>query len=419
MLERFLIGMAIVVMVFFLLESLTYRAIWKAYSGQPWWPTARMVWWGGHGLLWAAFLAAVVLWPSWRETHPALLRAILSITFAVSIPKVFVAAVQLLDELRALGAWTWLKVSGQSTAGAMARGSFLNHLAQGAGVLAFFGMAYGILRGKYAYKLRELVVAHPNVPKAFDGLRVVQLSDAHLGSFEGTPEPVLTALKKVNELKPDVILFTGDLVNDWADEAEPWVESFAALEAPMGKFSIMGNHDYADYGPHDKEERLGSIAKLKSLQAQMGFQMLDNSHVLWEKEGDAMVLAGVENWGRGFRQSGDLSQALQGSDAANRFTVLMSHDPTHFESMVMDNKAPVELTLSGHTHGMQLGIEIPWLGIQWSPSSFRYKRWGGLYLEGKQYLHVNRGFGVLGFPGRVGMPPEITVLTLVQGEARA
>jgi predicted MPP superfamily phosphohydrolase len=147
-------------------------------------------------------------------------------------------------------------------------------------------------------------------------------------------------LKKVNELKPDVILFTGDLVNDWADEAEPWVEPFAALEAPMGKFSIMGNHDYADYGPHDKEERLGSIAKLKSLQAQMGFQMLDNSHVLWEKEGDAMVLAGVENWGRGFRQSGDLSQALQGSDAANRFTVLMSHDPTHFESMVMDDKAP-------------------------------------------------------------------------------
>ena len=208
-------------------------------------------------------------------------------------------------------------------------------------------------------------------------------------------------------------------MNDWADEAEPWVESFAALEAPMGKFSIMGNHDYADYGPHDDEERMGSIAKLKSLQSQMGFQMLDNSHVLWEKEGDTVVLAGVENWGRGFRQSGNLSQALQGSDAQDRFTVLMSHDPTHFESMVMNEKAPVELTLSGHTHGMQLGIEIPWLGIKWSPSSLRYKRWGGLYLEGTQYLHVNRGFGVLGFPGRVGMPPEITVLTLVQGEARA
>lgn len=419
MLERFLIGMAIVVMVFFLLESLTYRAIWKAYGSQSWWSAARMFWWGGHGVLWASFLAAVVLWPSWRESHPVLLRAILSITFAVSIPKVFVAAVQLLDELRALGAWTWLKVSGQSTDGAMARGSFLNHVAQALGGLAFFGMAYGILRGKYAYKVRDLVVAHPNLPQAFDGLRVVQLSDAHLGSFEGTPEPVLKALEKVNELRPDVILFTGDLVNDWADEAEPWVESFAALDAPMGKFSIMGNHDYADYGPHDDEERMGSIAKLKSLQSQMGFQMLDNSHVLWEKEGDIVVLAGVENWGRGFRQSGNLSQALQGSDAQDRFTVLMSHDPTHFESMVMNEKAPVELTLSGHTHGMQLGIEIPWLGIKWSPSSLRYKRWGGLYLEGTQYLHVNRGFGVLGFPGRVGMPPEITVLTLVQGEARA
>lgn len=419
MLERFLIGMAIVVMVFFLLESLTYRAIWKAYGSQSWWSAARMFWWGGHGVLWASFLAAVVLWPSWRESHPVLLRAILSITFAVSIPKVFVAAVQLLDELRALGAWTWLKVSGQSTDGAMARGSFLNHVAQALGGLAFFGMAYGILRGKYAYKVRDLVVAHPNLPQAFDGLRVVQLSDAHLGSFEGTPEPVLKALEKVNELRPDVILFTGDLVNDWADEAEPWVESFAALDAPMGKFSIMGNHDYADYGSHDDEERMGSIAKLKSLQSQMGFQMLDNSHVLWEKEGDIVVLAGVENWGRGFRQSGNLSQALQGSDAQDRFTVLMSHDPTHFESMVMNEKAPVELTLSGHTHGMQLGIEIPWLGIKWSPSSLRYKRWGGLYLEGTQYLHVNRGFGVLGFPGRVGMPPEITVLTLVQGEARA
>jgi hypothetical protein len=165
MLERFLIGMAIVVMVFFLLESLTYRAIWKAYSGQPWWPTARMVWWGGHGLLWASFLAAVLLWPSWRETHPVLLRTILSITFAVSIPKVFVAVVQLLDELRALGAWTWLKVSGQSTAGAMARGSFLNHLAQGAGVLAFFGMAYGILRGKYAYKCGNSWWRTPMCPK--------------------------------------------------------------------------------------------------------------------------------------------------------------------------------------------------------------------------------------------------------------
>jgi predicted MPP superfamily phosphohydrolase len=151
----------------------------------------------------------------------------------------------------------------------------------------------------------------------------------------------------------------------------------------------------------------------------MGFTMLDNDHVVWTKDGESMVLAGVENWGKGFRKSGDLDKALDNSGAEERFTVLMSHDPTHYELGVMENRAPVELTLSGHTHGMQMGIEIPWLGIKWSPSSISYKRWGGLYLEGSQYLHVNRGFGVLGFPGRVGMPPEITLLTLVRGEAKA
>jgi predicted MPP superfamily phosphohydrolase len=301
----------------------------------------------------------------------------------------------------------------------MGRGSFLNVLGQGLGAFAFFGMGYGITRGKYAYKVREVLVRHPRVPKAFEGLRVVQLSDAHLGSFEGTPEPVLAALAKVNELKPDLVLFTGDLVNELADEAEAWVEAFAQIDAPLGKFSVMGNHDYADYGPFTESERAASIAQLKDIQARMGFRMLDNDHVAWEKDGDRLVLLGVENWGKGFRQSGDLSKALEGSGAEEAFTVLMSHDPTHYELEIMDGKAPVELTLSGHTHGMQMGIEIPWLGIKWSPSSFTYKRWGGLYLEGDQYVHVNRGFGVLGFPGRVGMPPEITVLTLVQGTPEA
>ena len=151
----------------------------------------------------------------------------------------------------------------------------------------------------------------------------------------------------------------------------------------------------------------------------MGFRMLDNEHVVWEKEGEKLVLVGVENWGKGFRQSGDLEKAMAGSGAGETFSMLMSHDPTHFELQIMERRAPVDLTLSGHTHGMQMGIEIPWLGVKWSPSSWTYKRWGGLYLEGDQYLHVNRGFGVLGFPGRVGMPPEITLLTLVNGTPAA
>ena len=192
------------------------------------------------------------MWPTWRGTHPVLLRTIMSVTFALTIPKLFVSAVQLVDELRALGVLGWLKVTGQNTEGAMARGSFLNILGQGLGVFAFLGMGYGITRGKYAYKVRDIQVRHPNVPKAFEGLKMVQLSDAHLGSFDGTPEPVLAALEKVQALKPDVVLFTGDLVNELAEEAEPWVEAFAQIKAPLGKFSVMGNHDMRTTAPSPK-----------------------------------------------------------------------------------------------------------------------------------------------------------------------
>jgi uncharacterized protein len=419
MLERILFGLTFVTLFFLVLETLTFRSLWKAYGHFPWWGTAKTVWWSVHVVIWALFLAAFFMWPTWRGTHPVLLRAITAVTFALTLPKLFVSAIQVVDELRAAGVWAWLKVTGQTTEGAMARGSFLNILGQGVGMLAFVGMGYGITRGKYAYKVRSLTVRHPNVPKAFEGLKVAQISDAHLGSFEGTPEPVLAALKQVNALSPDVILFTGDLVNELAEEAEPWVEAFANLHAPLGKFSVMGNHDYADYGPFSKADRAASIAQLKDIQARMGFRMLDNDHVVWEREGERLVLVGVENWGKGFRQSGDLARALEGSGASETFAMLMSHDPTHYELQVMEGRAPIELTLSGHTHGMQMGIEIPWLGLKWSPSSFTYKRWGGLYLEGSQYLHVNRGFGVLGFPGRVGMPPEITLLTLAQGSPEA
>ena len=419
MLERLLIGLTFVAGFFFVIEYFTYRALWKAHKAKSWWKTARRGWWAVHAVVWTAFLAAFFMWPTWRGTHPVLLKTILGGTFALTIPKFFVVAIQLIDELRAAGVWTWLKVRGKPTEGAMARGSFLNVLAQGVGAAAFFGMGYGITKGKYAYKVRDIKVSHPNVPEAFDGLRLVQLSDAHLGSFDGTPEPVLAALEKVQSLLPDAVLFTGDLVNELADEATPWIDAFAQIKAPLGKFSVMGNHDYADYGPFTDEQRAASIAQLKAHQLYMGFTMLDNDHVVWTKDGQSMVLAGVENWGKGFRKSGDLAKALKNSGADERFTVLMSHDPTHYELGIMEDKAPVELTLSGHTHGMQMGIEIPWLGIKWSPSSMSYKRWGGLYLEGSQYLHVNRGFGVLGFPGRVGMPPEITLLTLVRGEAKA
>lgn len=420
MVARILIALSFLILVFGILETLTFRALSKSYAHHEWWGSAKMAWWSVHVVVWLAFLAAFFMWPTWRGTHPVLLRTIMSVTFALTLPKLFVSGVQLVDELRAGVMWLWSKwgVSGQGGE-FVDRGSFLNQLAQALGLLSFAGMSYGIIWGKYAYRVREHVVRHPNFPEAFNGLRVVQLSDAHLGSFDGTPEPVLDALRKVQTLEPDLILFTGDLVNELAEEAEPWVEAFAALSAPLGKYSVMGNHDYADYGPFDEAQRQASIAQLKDIQKRMGFEMLDNAHVRWTKDGSSLVLLGVENWGKGFRQSGDLQQALEGSDASSHFSLLMSHDPTHFELEVMGDKAPVELTMSGHTHGMQMGIEIPWLKLKWSPSSITYKRWGGLYQEGEQFLHVNRGFGVLGFPGRVGMPPEITLLTLEHGPLNA
>jgi hypothetical protein len=229
-----------------------------------------------------------------------------------------------------------------------------------------------------------------------------------------TPRPVLDALEEINSLAPDVILFTGDLVNTHADEAEPWIEAFSKLYAPLGKFSIMGNHDYADYGPFEEAEREASRKRIKEIHKEMGFRLLLNEHHHFERKGERIALIGVENWGKGFRRSGDLNAAMRGSDAESLCSILMSHDPTHWEEEVMNGKAPVELTLSGHTHGMQFGIEIPWLGIKWSPSQWRYSRWAGLYKEASQFLHINRGFGVLGFHGRVGMPPEITVLEIEQ-----
>ena len=347
-----------------------------------------------------------------------LLKSIMAVTFALTIPKLFVCVIQGLDELRALGVLFWLKFTSQPTEGAMSRGSFLNVLGQGVGILAFLGMGYGITKGKYAYKVRKHLVRHPMLPKALKGcvwcnsvMRIWVRSKAH-------PEPVLKALEKVNELEPDVILFTGDLVNELADEAEAWVDAFAGLNAPLGKFSVMGNHDYADYGPFTKEERIESIAKLKRLQSQMGFRMLDNEHVVWEKEGEKLVLVGVENWGKGFRQSGDLEKAMAGSGAGETFSMLMSHDPTHFELQIMERRAPVDLTLSGHTHGMQMGIEIPWLGVKWSPSSWTYKRWGGLF--GRRSVPAReQGLRGARIPRSVGMPPEITLLTLVNGTPAA
>lgn len=287
---------------------------------------------------------------------------------------------------------------------------WLSWVGAGISILLFLAVLHGVVRGRFAFMVREEHLAFPNLPKAFDGLKIVQLSDAHLGSFFERKGPVQRAIDLLNGLKPDLVLFTGDLVNNRAIEAEPWIEEFSGIEARLGKYSILGNHDYGDYSSwNSPEEKVQNLQRLHQIHDEMGFKLLLNEHEQLEERGEKIAIAGVENWGLPpFPQYGDLDQALKGSEEVP-FKVLLSHDPSHWDAEVR-NREDVDLTLSGHTHGMQFGIE--WGKLRWSPVKQKYPRWAGLFQEAKQYLYVNRGFGYIGFPGRVGIWPEITLLTL-------
>lgn len=276
--------------------------------------------------------------------------------------------------------------------------------------IPFASFVYGITKGKYNYKINRVKLSFKDLPKAFHGLKVVQISDVHSGSFDD-PEEVERGLNMIKELEPDLVLFTGDLVNNVAEEIEPYISMFASINPKLGKYSILGNHDYGDYWKWDsKEDQAKNLIQLEEHHASMGFNLMKNEHTRIEKDGESIVLAGVENWGKPpFHQYGDLNKTLEGVEE-KEFTLLMSHDPSHWDEHVLDHKKHVHLTMSGHTHGMQFGIDIP--GIKWSPVKYKYPRWSGLYNEKKQNLYVNKGFGFLGFPGRVGMWPEITVFEL-------
>lgn len=297
----------------------------------------------------------------------------------------------------------------------MNRFQFFNQVGLIAGTAMLGSIAYGITKGKYAFRVLTEKIHFPDLPKAFDGVRIVHISDAHLGSFlDNSFEEVGEAIQMINDLDADYVFFTGDLVNNFAFEAEPWIKHFNSIRAKYGKFSILGNHDYGDYayghGDENKAEKDKNLARLAEIHKEMGFTLLRNENVLLQRNGETIRLLGMENWGKGFQQYGDFRKTMEGA-ANGEFKILLSHDPTHWEEQVQ-GKANVQLTLSGHTHGMQFGIELPKLGIKLSPSSLRYKRWGGLYSETNQFLYINRGFGFLGFPGRVGMPPEITCIDL-------
>lgn len=278
--------------------------------------------------------------------------------------------------------------------------------------IPFSSMLFGITKGKYRFKVSPVRLKFDNLPKAFEGFKIVHISDIHSGSFDDR-ESILEGIQMINDQSADLILFTGDLVNNDSREVEPYLENFKQLTARHGVYSVLGNHDYGDYKKWDSaEDKEKNMELLYEFQEKMGFKLLRNEHAVVREQNQSIGVFGVENWGNPpFPQRGDLDEALAGHKDVD-FKILMSHDPTHWRKKVIDHPTHIDLTLSGHTHGMQFGVEIP--GFKWSPIKYVYPEWAGLYKKKDQLLYVNRGFGFLGFPGRVGIWPEITVIELTQ-----
>jgi predicted MPP superfamily phosphohydrolase len=294
------------------------------------------------------------------------------------------------------------------------RRKLISQIAVGLAAIPFTSLLYGMFRGKYNFKVLTYELEYDDLPEAFEGFKITQISDIHSGSFDN-PKKVQYGVDLVNAQGSDVVFFTGDLVNNKAEEILPWIETFKKINAKYGVYSVLGNHDYGDYMRWESPEaKKKNMQDLEKAQKQMGWDLLLNQSRFIEKDGQRIAVIGVENWGSGFKQVGDLNKAL--ADVSEKdFKILMSHDPSHWEAEVLPNPFKIHLTLSGHTHGMQFGIEIPgW--IKWSPVKWRYKQWAGVYQESDQHLNVNRGFGYLAYPGRVGIWPEVTVITLTKSK---
>lgn len=291
------------------------------------------------------------------------------------------------------------------------RRKFISQLALGVAAIPFAGLLHGIFKGKYNFKVISHVLYFKDLPSAFDGFRITQISDIHSGSFDDAAK-IEYAVDLINEQETDLILFTGDIVNTVADEMNDWIDTFKRIKTPeFGKYSVLGNHDYGEYVTwNSQEEKDANFDAIKEIHTKIDFNLLLNNSAFIEKQGDRIAIIGVENWGHNFKKAGDLNKASE-KISNEDFKILLSHDPSHWEYEVKKNPNHYHLTLSGHTHGFQFGIEIPGV-IRWSPVQYVYKQWAGMYNEMGRYLNVNRGFGFHAFPGRVGIWPEITVIEL-------
>ena len=345
------------------------------------------------------------------RTNPKMMY-IYGLFLALFVPKIIAVIAMFGEDVIRVFVGVFYKIGGGSEASFMpSRRKFVSTVALGVAAIPFAALLYGMIKGKYNYKVLKYTLEFEDLPSSFDGYTLTQISDIHSGSFDN-PEKVKYAVDLVNKQQSDLILFTGDLVNNVAQEMDAWKDTFATLKATDGVYSVLGNHDYGDYVSWESaEKKQENLQALIALQKDMGWDVLLNESRTIQKNQQAIKLVGVENWGEGgFKKAGDLERACADVSAQD-FTILMSHDPSHWQSRVKEHPKNIQLTLSGHTHGMQFGIEIPgW--FKWSPVKYRYQNWAGIYKEFGRYINVNRGFGYLGYPGRVGIWPEVTVITL-------
>jgi uncharacterized protein len=405
----------IAIVVILLTDIYTYKGLlilvdlfpvkWLSVFKISYWITSFVLY---SGLIFSVFNTELFKHP--KFSHYMML--FIGFSFIVLLPKLFFSVFHLVDDLVFLARKLFSYIGKQGNDGEkISRGTFLTKLALTAAAVPFISIAYGIIKGRYNFRVINEKIGFINLPKSFNGIKIGVISDVHLGSFGPGNENVKKGIDLLNSLKPDIVFFTGDLVNNYSEETETWLETFSSIQSKHGVFSVLGNHDYGDYVYwNSEEEKKQNLEKLKEFHKKAGFNLLLNSSGTIEINNEKITIVGVENWGLPpFKQYGDLDKALSGCNE-NCFKILLSHDPSHWDAKVL-RKKNIPLTFSGHTHGMQFGVEIA--GIKWSPAKIKYPRWGGLYSSNNQYLYVNRGFGFLGFPGRVGMPPEITLVELL------